>query len=177
MMYEGNIFSGEEPIFCLPFPSNSTRLCRNQQSSTYSKSQFRVSGCNHHQKVLNWAKYFYWVNQCDKLRVTLFFWCRQKQGLVLQHSQWSVFITLLHVNWPLEKLVANLLRMSLQAYAAAKFADACLRGLQGDANVVECSFVDSQVLVLYQGFNFFVHPFLMLQYRISSHIYIFPLLV
>lgn len=33
----------------------------------------------------------------------------------------------------------------LQAYAAAKFADACLRGLRGDANVVECSFVASQV--------------------------------
>lgn len=36
----------------------------------------------------------------------------------------------------------------LQAYAAAKFADACLRGLRGDANVVECSFVASQVTEL-----------------------------
>ncbi|KAH0861247.1 hypothetical protein HID58_089508 [Brassica napus] len=34
------------------------------------------------------------------------------------------------------------------AYAAAKFADACLRGLRGDANVVECSFVASQVTEL-----------------------------
>lgn len=33
----------------------------------------------------------------------------------------------------------------LQAYAASKFADACLRGLRGDANVIECSFVASQV--------------------------------
>ncbi|CAL9751323.1 unnamed protein product [Musa acuminata subsp. burmannicoides] len=34
------------------------------------------------------------------------------------------------------------------AYAAAKFADACLRGLRGDAGVVECSFVASQVTEL-----------------------------
>ncbi|KAF2561365.1 hypothetical protein F2Q70_00014160 [Brassica cretica] len=34
------------------------------------------------------------------------------------------------------------------AYAAAKFADACLRGLRGDANVIECSFVASQVTEL-----------------------------
>lgn len=32
-----------------------------------------------------------------------------------------------------------------QAYAAVKFADACLRGLRGDAGVVECAFVASQV--------------------------------
>ncbi|CAO2828335.1 unnamed protein product [Amaranthus hypochondriacus] len=34
------------------------------------------------------------------------------------------------------------------AYAAVKFADACLRGLRGDAGVVECAFVDSQVTEL-----------------------------
>ncbi|KAL6211890.1 hypothetical protein ACLB2K_017113 [Fragaria x ananassa] len=34
------------------------------------------------------------------------------------------------------------------AYAAVKFADACLRGLRGDAGVVECSFVASQVTEL-----------------------------
>lgn len=34
------------------------------------------------------------------------------------------------------------------AYAAAKFADACLRGLRGDAGVVECSYVTSQVTEL-----------------------------
>lgn len=34
------------------------------------------------------------------------------------------------------------------AYAAAKFADACLRGLRGDAGIVECSFVSSQVTEL-----------------------------
>ncbi|WVZ26228.1 hypothetical protein V8G54_004772 [Vigna mungo] len=34
------------------------------------------------------------------------------------------------------------------AYAAAKFADACLRGLKGEAGVVECAFVDSQVTEL-----------------------------
>ncbi|XP_078179941.1 peroxisomal NAD-malate dehydrogenase 2 [Carex rostrata] len=34
------------------------------------------------------------------------------------------------------------------AYAAAKFADACLRGLRGDAGVIECSFVDSPVTEL-----------------------------
>ncbi|XP_057784373.1 malate dehydrogenase, glyoxysomal [Salvia miltiorrhiza] len=34
------------------------------------------------------------------------------------------------------------------AYAAVKFADACLRGLRGDAGVVECAFVPSQVTEL-----------------------------
>ncbi|XP_066162098.1 malate dehydrogenase, glyoxysomal isoform X1 [Oryza sativa Japonica Group] len=34
------------------------------------------------------------------------------------------------------------------AYAASKFADACLRGLRGDAGIVECSFVASQVTEL-----------------------------
>ncbi|KAG0477173.1 hypothetical protein HPP92_013575 [Vanilla planifolia] len=34
------------------------------------------------------------------------------------------------------------------AFAAAKFADACLRGLRGDADVVECSFVASEVTEL-----------------------------
>ena len=34
------------------------------------------------------------------------------------------------------------------AYAAAKFAGACLRGLKGEAGVVECAFVDSQVTEL-----------------------------
>ncbi|XP_043708259.1 malate dehydrogenase, glyoxysomal [Telopea speciosissima] len=34
------------------------------------------------------------------------------------------------------------------AYAAVKFADACLRGLRGDAGIVECSFVASQVTEL-----------------------------
>ncbi|KAL5556717.1 hypothetical protein UlMin_038953 [Ulmus minor] len=34
------------------------------------------------------------------------------------------------------------------AYAAVKFADACLHGLRGDAGVVECAFVSSQVTEL-----------------------------
>ena len=34
------------------------------------------------------------------------------------------------------------------AYAGALFADACLRGLNGEPNVVECSFVDSKVTEL-----------------------------
>ncbi|CAL9754588.1 unnamed protein product [Musa acuminata subsp. burmannicoides] len=34
------------------------------------------------------------------------------------------------------------------AFAAAKFADACLRGLRGDAGIVECAFVASQVTEL-----------------------------
>ncbi|XP_007041454.2 PREDICTED: malate dehydrogenase, glyoxysomal [Theobroma cacao] len=34
------------------------------------------------------------------------------------------------------------------AYAAVKFADACLRGLRGDAGIVECAFVASQVTEL-----------------------------
>lgn len=32
------------------------------------------------------------------------------------------------------------------AYAAALFADACLRGLKGENNVVECAYVDSKVV-------------------------------
>ncbi|XP_030538898.1 malate dehydrogenase, glyoxysomal isoform X1 [Rhodamnia argentea] len=34
------------------------------------------------------------------------------------------------------------------AYAAVKFADACLRGMRGDAGIVECAFVSSQVTEL-----------------------------
>lgn len=34
------------------------------------------------------------------------------------------------------------------AYAAVKFADCCLRGLRGDAGIVECAYVDSQVTEL-----------------------------
>lgn len=34
------------------------------------------------------------------------------------------------------------------AYAAVKFADACLRGLRGDASVIQCAFVASQVTEL-----------------------------
>ncbi|GAB4847163.1 hypothetical protein Ancab_026174 [Ancistrocladus abbreviatus] len=34
------------------------------------------------------------------------------------------------------------------AYAAVKFADTCLRGLRGDAGIVECAFVASQVTEL-----------------------------
>ncbi|XP_037439033.1 malate dehydrogenase, glyoxysomal-like [Triticum dicoccoides] len=34
------------------------------------------------------------------------------------------------------------------AYAAARFADACLRGLRGDAGIVECSYIASQVTEL-----------------------------
>lgn len=41
----------------------------------------------------------------------------------------------------------------MQAYAAAKFADTCLRGLRGDAGIVECAFVASQV-ELHRIFSF-----------------------
>lgn len=33
----------------------------------------------------------------------------------------------------------------MQAYAAVKFADACLRALKGEADIVQCAYVDSQV--------------------------------
>ncbi|KAK9134167.1 hypothetical protein Syun_013497 [Stephania yunnanensis] len=36
----------------------------------------------------------------------------------------------------------------VEAYAAVKFADACLRGLKGDAGIIECSFVTSAVTEL-----------------------------
>ncbi|KAK4393516.1 Malate dehydrogenase, glyoxysomal [Sesamum angolense] len=47
-----------------------------------------------------------------------------------------------------------------QAYAAVKFADACLRGLRGDAGVVECAFVSSQVTEL---------PFFASRVRLGRH--------
>lgn len=34
------------------------------------------------------------------------------------------------------------------AYAAVKFADACLRAMRGDAGVIECAYIDSQVTEL-----------------------------
>ncbi|VAI22446.1 unnamed protein product [Triticum turgidum subsp. durum] len=36
----------------------------------------------------------------------------------------------------------------VEAFAAAKFADACLRGMRGDAGIVECSYVASEVTEL-----------------------------
>jgi hypothetical protein len=32
-----------------------------------------------------------------------------------------------------------------QAFAAAKFGDACLRAMRGDAGIIECSYVASEV--------------------------------
>ncbi|KAK6923900.1 Lactate/malate dehydrogenase, C-terminal [Dillenia turbinata] len=43
------------------------------------------------------------------------------------------------------------------AYAAVKFADACLRGLRGDAGIVECAFVASQV-PLPNSHPVYIHP-------------------
>ncbi|KAL0335001.1 UNVERIFIED_CONTAM: Malate dehydrogenase, glyoxysomal [Sesamum radiatum] len=45
----------------------------------------------------------------------------------------------------------TILPLLSQAYAAVKFADACLRGLRGDAGIVECAFVASQVI--FQSFT------------------------
>jgi malate dehydrogenase len=39
-------------------------------------------------------------------------------------------------------------RKPSQAFAAAKFGDACLRAMRGDAGVVECSYVASAVTEL-----------------------------
>jgi len=33
----------------------------------------------------------------------------------------------------------------VQAYAAARFAESCMRGLDGDADVYECAYVESDV--------------------------------
>lgn len=33
----------------------------------------------------------------------------------------------------------------MQAYAAVKFADACLRALKGESGIIECAYVASQV--------------------------------
>ncbi|KAL2522625.1 putative malate dehydrogenase [Forsythia ovata] len=40
--------------------------------------------------------------------------------------------------------VALSLRWTHEAYAAVKFADACLQGLRGDAGIIQCAFVSSQ---------------------------------
>jgi hypothetical protein len=45
------------------------------------------------------------------------------------------------------------LKETPQAFAAAKFADACLRGMRGDAGIVECSYVASEVLLATQLLN------------------------
>ena len=77
---------------------------------------------------------------------------RRKPVLVLRHCQWLVISFLsIHslVNSSLNSeiwLLTNKIS-EIQAYAAAKFADACLRGLRGDAGIIECSFVASQVLM------------------------------
>ncbi|KAM0925071.1 hypothetical protein ACQ4PT_004431 [Festuca glaucescens] len=51
---------------------------------------------------------------------------------------------------PVVQASSSLLELAVEpmAYAAAKFADACLRGLHGDSGIVECSYVDSQVTEL-----------------------------
>lgn len=46
---------------------------------------------------------------------------------------------------------------NVQAYAAVKFADACLRGLRGDAGIVECAFVFSEVCILHPSYHSLFH--------------------
>jgi hypothetical protein len=41
----------------------------------------------------------------------------------------------------------------VQAYAAVKFADACLRALKGEADVIECAYVASQVGIQSHAFH------------------------
>ncbi|KAG2295606.1 hypothetical protein Bca52824_042275 [Brassica carinata] len=45
-------------------------------------------------------------------------------------------------------LISHHIENKIQAYAAVKFADACLKGIRGDANIVECAFVASHVTEL-----------------------------
>jgi hypothetical protein len=45
-------------------------------------------------------------------------------------------------------------RKPSQAFAAAKFGDACLRAMRGDAGVVECSYVASAVCLHHPN----IHP-------------------
>ena len=42
-------------------------------------------------------------------------------------------------------IILDVFLTHMQAFAAAKFAEACMRGLQGEAGVVECAFVQSVV--------------------------------
>jgi hypothetical protein len=51
------------------------------------------------------------------------------------------------------KYSALIVKETPQAFAAAKFADACLRGMRGDAGIVECSYVASEVLLATQIVN------------------------
>ena len=55
----------------------------------------------------------------------------------------------------------------MQAYAAVKFADACLRGLRGDSGVVECAFVASQVCSL-SPIYFSIFEYLLLTFNFYS---------
>jgi len=41
----------------------------------------------------------------------------------------------------------------VQAYAAVKFADACLRALKGEADIIQCAYVDSQVGIKSPAFH------------------------
>lgn len=55
---------------------------------------------------------------------------------------------LCHCNSPLETTLSACLQGSAtlsMAYAGALFADACLRGLNGDPDVVECTYVASTI--------------------------------
>lgn len=38
-----------------------------------------------------------------------------------------------------------MVHLCTQAYAAARFAESCMRGLDGDSDVYECAYVQSEV--------------------------------
>lgn len=79
--------------------------------------------------------------------------CRQRLELVLPHYQWLVtftltiilILTVLLVNLTGRSNVTKDIKQYLQAYAAVKFADACLQALRGDPAVVHCAYVASEV--------------------------------
>lgn len=76
---------------------------------------------------------------------------RQKQELVQQHFQWSaIFFFILKFNHLCIRILCEFRTNSwtTQAYGPAKFGDACLRGLRGDATVMECFCVTSQVMTV-----------------------------
>lgn len=58
--------------------------------------------------------------------------------------------------------------LNFQAYAAVKFADACLHGLRGDAAIIQCAFVSSQACIL----NTLMLKFLCSLYMLTPHNFI-----
>ena len=69
-------------------------------------------------------------------------------SLLTSWKFYMVLVQLCCIYLKLVKVIAIIMQImcnKMQAYAAFKFADACLCGLRGDADIIRCAYVDSQV--------------------------------